>query len=461
MWTFNTNTTPFTGPKADAYFDRQETKLAFFGSPMDSTLHATARALIYPHLEGNNYQVFYNPIRQIIAPEDLGSNTLYILPFTNDEIEGKEKKLMELYTPENGWTFLNKVKTFFGNYPVFCFIKPDRRTSAVYMPRLTAQKLHGILRALPAFVPWFFPEKPSPIEMELLNSLTESSPDKYLSVLEKMAEPYEFEAGYLRNMLSGFAARSYEQELNRVRSRCADILRGINDYQNEISRLLKEKRDVDVRALGLEAAIENAKDDNELLDYFTDNPYISFEGVDEDTLTFVVNDHLMYYDEDFAEECIGRKASFLYNAGDVRIPYCPEVKEFYKRLFIDKSIKLRMAAVYMVTPGQRVDTMRGYQNYDDTYLPNTHINEHRCIGDYINAINGFLQRGDTIGAIEQCMASARSINLHESATNYRFIQSLYNTTRRCIEWSDGSLCTPKQAIKKIQDELAGGENNNE
>ena len=89
------------------------------------------------------------------------------------------------------------------------------------------------------------------------------------------------------------------------------------------------------------------------------------------------------------------------------------------------------------------------------FKPNPHIDEFECMGNYKRTINEALARRDYITALEQCVASAKSLNLHDSAVIGRFIsQFTHNggTSYKAIELPDGRVVSPNEAIKWIEDQ---------
>lgn len=68
-----------------------------------------------------------------------------------------------------------------------------------------------------------------------------------------------------------------------------------------------------------------------------------------------------------------------------------------------------------------------------------------------------MTRRDYITALEQCVASAKSLNLHDSAVIGRFMSHFANnggTSYKAIELPDGKIVSPKEAIKWIEEQEA-------
>lgn len=96
-------------------------------------------------------------------------------------------------------------------------------------------------------------------------------------------------------------------------------------------------------------------------------------------------------------------------------------------------------------------------------MGNPHINEYSCMGGYSKTINELLSRRDYIGAIEQCVASCKSLNWGDHTVMCAFMRTFFsdNSVARCIELPDGKVVNAKEAIKWLeeQDKAAGTEAN--
>ena len=130
-------------------------------------------------------------------------------------------------------------------------------------------------------------------------------------------------------------------------------------------------------------------------------------------------------------------------------------------IFIDQSLHIKFCAAYTISLGEGVRALRGYHYgiaYNDC-MPNPHTDRYECLGTYLGEINDCLGRNDTIGAIEQCIASCKSLNFGDSTVMEVFMSRLYNPDDeydydKCIELPDGRTVDIVQAIAwmKEQDE---------
>ena len=94
-------------------------------------------------------------------------------------------------------------------------------------------------------------------------------------------------------------------------------------------------------------------------------------------------------------------------------------------------------------------------------MPNTHIDRFSCMGSYQNTINRMLKENDYISAIEQCVASCKSLNFADSTVMSEFMCRMYglqghtNVNNRCLELPNGQIVTPKEAADWLREQECG------
>jgi hypothetical protein len=122
-------------------------------------------------------------------------------------------------------------------------------------------------------------------------------------------------------------------------------------------------------------------------------------------------------------------------------------------IFIDQSVKLRFCAKYSFRMGVGVEP-EAHSEYGpeyDGYMPNPHINDWSCMGNYKPIINEMIRDNNYIGALEQCIASCRSLNLHDSTVMCTFMENMYRSRTKCIELPNGEVVDSKAAIKYLKE----------
>lgn len=359
-----------------------------------------------------------------------------------------------------GWHRLNKVTDFFRKtFYVLCFINPEKKSVYLFTDRMDIRKMHYLQCSIFAFLPWYFdPEEGvSEIEMELINSLREKKSEKYEECIARIANQYDFRTQQIRNLLAGFETRYERRECDKVRKEIQSYINEINGLNERIGEYLKYKADKEIRLLGLEAKIEQADSgDSEIMEYFLCNNKLVLEEVTDSYMVFSCMDYLTYFDEDMAKQMIDNKRSYVYRPnGRMYNNFIKEddMKKLMYAIFIDQTLRMKLCAAYKFELDGNVNAIDGHRyGYEfRECTPNTHIDRYRCMGNYQMTINRLLQKHDYIGAIEQCIASCKSINFADSTVMCEFMQRLYGNSNdtvniRCIELPDGMVVTPKEAV---------------
>ena len=133
-----------------------------------------------------------------------------------------------------------------------------------------------------------------------------------------------------------------------------------------------------------------------------------------------------------------------------------KMKKLMTEIFVSEEprLRIRVCASYRfdlngsVAPNGHRGFWRGYGDY----LPNPHINDYNCMGNYTTTINRLLRNHDYIGALEQCVASCKSLNWGDSAVMTSFMRSMWGNgnNNRCIELPDGRIVKPNEAISWLE-----------
>lgn len=450
----------------------------------DCTFLATIRALVAPRLpEGESICLSfgrseYNAaiiaetpakrmVEMICGNMYLGNGQVYVHSFANrDEdsnvanIELLKTQFCEVY---EGWEFLDKISLFYQkSFRVICFINPTMKSVALFVDNLNLQKLHYLQAATLALFPWYFdPAKGvTETELALVQSFRERNSETYLNCIAEIAKQYDFEAGRIRHLLKDFETAYERRECERVRNDIAGADNNLRDLNKRIGDWLTKRNELCIRLLGLERRIEDGIE-SEIMEYFLCNRKLYLESVDRHYMYFAVRDYLSYFDEDAAQSYIDRENGYFYQ-------YCGSssgavTKEGMRKLltaiFIEQTLKIRFCAAYHFDLNGSVGAERHHEFGPefDGYKPNPHIQEYECMGNYTRVINEALAKRDYITALEQCVASAKSLNFHDSVVMDSFVRQFTRnggSSYKAIELTDGRVVTPKDAIKWIEEQEA-------
>lgn len=472
------NSTPMTSDAANDFFQH----INGDSYNRDVSFLSTLRALVSPRMKENegiylrfsqtNYsstEVSSIPTRRmvpaILNPTEFDDGMVFIHNFGSSSQEDNyaclELMKSSFESTFTGWHRLEKVTDFFRKtFYVLCFVNPDKRSVAVFTDNMDIRKMHYLQCGIFAFLPWYFDPNAgvSADEMALIKSLREKDAKAYEDCIAKIAEKYDFKTAKIKKLLGDFETRFERIECDKVRRTIADIDNNIESYNNYIADYLRQRREEEIRLLGLETKIASGGGDSEIMDYFLSNNKLSLEAVTNDTMTFVVKDYITYFDEDMAKTIIDKDESYVYRpSGRACNNYilAEDMKKLMLAIFIDQTLRIRVCACYEFRLGQSVRGISDYRYSSEfrEYTPNPHIDRYSCMGSYSGTINKMLKDNNYIGAIEQCVASCKSLNFADSTVMCEFMCRIYglnghtNKNMRCIELPDGTVVTPKEAIE--------------
>ena len=363
-----------------------------------------------------------------------------------------------------GWKELDKVSAFYRKvFNVACFVNFDTKSVNIFTCRMDTRKMHYLQCGILAFLPWYFkPEDGvTELEMELINSLREKTPDKYKEVLRKMAGAYDMRSTQIRKLLKGFETKYEQREITRSESEILRVNEEINNYNSYISDCLIKLRDLNAHLMGLQNKVAQASEESELMEYFLCNKNLTLISTDNDKIRFAVRQKLSIFDEEMAETMIENRNSILYRRSDVISSDDTEL--LLRAIFLDQSLSINFCAAYEFRIGGNINGIAGFCFGDEfsDCMPNTHIYAHACMGTYSQVINRLLKDNKYIEAIEQCAASCSSLNFSDAIVMREFIDYLISdsdSAYRCINLPDGRTVAVKEAVDYLNEKEGEKEN---
>jgi len=471
--------TPLSSEAANAYFENI-TGEQIFG---DTSFTATVRALVAPRMkEGERVQVSFtqsnydsrvikdHPPKNILsamigyspAMQEFSTGVIeihnlnHVNPENNIAIADMVKDNMA--STYDGWYRLPKVTDFFRKtFYCICFINPDKKNVMLFTDTLDIRKLHYLQCGIFAFMPWYFnPEDGvSEIEMALINSLREKTPENYLSCLNVIASQYDFRSGKIKKLLAGFETIFERKELEQAQRNLRDVIDELNDLNERFGNYLRQQRELNAKILGLEISIERGGGESEIMEYFLCNKKLVLESCTNRDLVFGCMDYLTYFDEEMAKTMIDNPRSYVYKPnGNTMERYMSkeDMKRLMYALFIDQTLRMKMCAAYSFRIDGNVSALSGhYYSYEySDCTPNTHIDRFSCMGNHQRVINELLRERNYIGALEQSISSCKSLNFGDSPVMNEFMYRLYGARDginvKCIELPTGEVVKPKEAV---------------
>lgn len=445
---------------------------------LDQSFVATLRALLAERIPkdehiklklGTIYRRVRNP-KEFISYSDinyLSDGDIYILNVSSSKEVADEVFNLAKTAAPNGWKPIDIIEAFFiKSFRICCLTNSDHRRVCLVVENLSYKIWHYLQCSIPAFLPWYFnPEDGvSELEMKLIKSLKENTPDEYLSVILKIAEKYDFEKVRIKRLLGDFESKIVKKELDFESRQISALNQRIREYNDAIASNLRECENHRIKLLGLEQKLAETGEESEIMDYFLNNHNVDLLTVEDDGIKFVSKGYITYFDEEIAKNVINRSTSYVYrpnkmNGAEYIAP--DDLNHLMTAIFVDQTLKLKVFAVYKLDiENQEIRPVSYSRHYYDDRMPNIHVERYGCIGSYITSMNEAMANHNYIGAIEQCGASARSLNFADSTVMSEFMRTLYGCTEynnNCIELPDGSVVDPKGAIEWLKNQEASDE----
>lgn len=453
-------TTEFTNTEVNSLF--RVTGCPIFS---DFTMLATLRAVVNHRLgEDDSLGMSYaeidcscedmNKIESDACVDFTQSYKLYILNLSEGRVPEKYKKLFE----EAGWERIEKMTAFFEKaLDVQCFKNDALKSTVLFTARLSVVTMHFIQMAIPAFLPWYFgtERRLNDEERALLHSCGERNSKKYLECLHALAEEYDFYSARLVQ-LDGFETLALKQEYKNLTDEVKSAMERVEYLTRELGEAIENKDRTERQAWGVLSAIDKTGEHSEFKEYFLKNRNrFKLVRMDADgrTLEFECMGYADNFDDDFAKKIIANKHSELYTRRGSRPRVSSKrMARLFEAIFVTREVRLKLCGVYIAQIARKIcETRSGYE-YDEScigYMPNPHLNHHRCLGGYGKIFAQFLQQANYVGFMEQAMASCESINLNEPPTFGPFMEDMYNTEIKCIEFPDGRCMAPYEAANEL------------
>lgn len=472
--------TPLLSSGADPLFDKIKVEQA-----IDWSFAATLRALLYPRLNDNDsFSMSYcetsigGDYIHTNAEQGTFDNYLTRGRFYASNVLNTERHRLIIFNyvgmPDTGgrwaafirekfmdvfpgYSYVDKINQFYHKtFTVHCFINPELETTAVFVFGADVCRMHLLQCSIPIMMPWFFSGEGRALtakEIELIQTLRQKNgADAYNTWMDEYTKQFDFRAAFIRRELAGFEHIYERKRLIDVTGRIESIMRSIEDLNSRLRDCLTEKREYSIELAGLNDKLAQNSDDNALMRYFLRNERLVLHSVREGTFIFGVKDYLKIFDENMTRRFIECNGGIIerVHPRNANIS-AADMRTLLSAIFIEQTIKIRMCARYKFSlVGELAGLKDGYDCYEyKGYMPNPHIHYYACLGDYNASISERLQNGLYVGALEQCIASARSVNFADPAGE-RFIADMYNCNIACCELPDGTVTTTRGAIQYLK-----------
>lgn len=480
MFSRNLGTTPtLCGGAANLYFADKITGEHFRD---DYSFVATLRALLLNRIGDGSIRFLCNrstySAEQLSRMENIDDmfGTFYINSTTNDTIrmislEQNEAAniVFEKFDAENGfvankpgYTEQKDLAAFAGKIMNARFyINEAERTTIVIVEKLDLRRYHYLQAIIPRLVPWFFKDKNfSDEERNLMKSLLDRRCENYQEIIEVFASKIDLRSISVKMVLGDFEKRARKDVLDTMMRQLEDIHARITENLAEYSRYITQLDDANLRVAGAQAAIDEAGESSELMDYFIVNKSLHPLNTRGKRLRFMAKGFLEFFDPEMYASMSKKESSHIFSGYTVEnecFKDWKDRKKFLDAVFSDEPVlKIKVCGYYDISVSGDVETQSGFsipRELEDC-MPNPHLYHYACLGDHSRYIRDFLLNGDIIGAIEQCVTSARSINVGESITMQRFLGNLFDKSEKVIVLPDGSSVAPADALRWLNENEA-------
>lgn len=370
-----------------------------------------------------------------------------ILAQTSNKDKWTEKKDLQVFTD----SFIRTARFF---------VNDETKHFAVFANQESIRMYHLLTLLIPRYAPHLFKDSPrtTPEETEFLKAFTVSNGsvnriNTYIA--EYFAKP-EYEETMIRSFVKTIRECMRDDIIRSQRMCVQTAQNSVNAAAKTYMDWCRKLSEENIRLNGLIAGT-TAINEGELSDYLLSNRNVEIIGVDRGILKAVCKGYLTQVDADTYDEYIRNESSFL-NERVYGSLECFADKENRKllldALFSQKAkYKVRVCGYYKLSANS-VNTEEHFYfgpKYDN-YIPNPHLDNFACLGNYLPLINDKMREFDIVGALDLCMASVSSMNICESVTVQRFLSTLFNTPKKCIITDEGKAVTPKEALELLKKE---------
>ncbi|MDL2234134.1 hypothetical protein LJC63_11240 [Ruminococcaceae bacterium OttesenSCG-928-L11] len=340
----------------------------------------------------------------------------------------------------------------------------NERSAIIFLDHLDIRRFHALQMMIPRYLPTLFESSPlSDEETALLKSLGSRASGEYERLIEQFARRLDMRGEMIRTRLRGFE-KSFERErAHQIEEVIARFERDYKSMLEDLRRTANAIQDQQIILAGLRCRMDGEEQgESELMEYFLCNKSLSIIRVAGTELEFVAHGYADVFDEDAFDAYARNHGSALYRSLRSDISK-DSMERLYRAIFESGIYKLRVCAAYRADMRNSLTPIREYNFPPESrdYLPNPHIQRYGCIGGYATRFAEYMYNRDYVGAIDQAAVSARNLNFHDSTVMETLAHTLSHTAIRCIEDTTGTLMTPRQAIKKLEEEVAACPNQSE
>lgn len=460
MFTTLIKQTEFSNPEINEIYSQIQAE-PFRG---DVTFESSLRALLYKRLSENDRvtlgrrklsEVSAGVMDSIIQNIEIGEIAILDCGYNTTLYEVSISLLNERYTQ---FKPVNKISAFYSkSFKVSCFINEERHSVVLVVERIDISIWHYLQCSIVAFLPWFFqPDDDkkgvTEDELSLILSLRLKTSTKYLEYINKIAMDSDILKDVyvkrVKNLLSGFEheilSSNKDKLLKEITYNNDEILR----YNKTIADVISTNNQLNEQLLGIKMKL-NSHEESEIMEYFLHNENLFLENAADSAIRFIVDGYCEYFDEDMAVSIIDNSTADIYYTADRFGVSIADTRLLLESIFVKQKIHLKFCAAYFLDIRGGVAGIQdcAFPSRYNKCMPNPHIDDYGCLGQYNMVINECLAANDYIGAIAQCVASCKSLNFGDVAVMGKFGEKLFADKCQCLELPDGEMVSALEAIE--------------
>ena len=360
--------------------------------------------------------------------------------------------------PEMAHEFMDVREFFAQKMACRAMINEQTRSALIVVLSSNMKKHHLAQCIMPKLMPWYFTGVSlSALQRRLLSSLTERYQDTYERTLNAIADTDWYRQRSNSAAMSAFKRRGLQRKKDNVEKRIRDHQSRIDILNQDLIAELRSINDMNLQLNGVLLAIESEDSGNDdLTDFLTANPDVEIMSIDGDYMQILVKSYLDVYDPD-AYASMSRNPNSWYwsDSSATTGPFISRQarKQVLDAIFSDNpTFKIRSFGIYKMNCNTSEVGGSGGRYSDvvpvDRYA-NPHLYYASCLGSYRSTISRAMTNGDIVGAISQCIASAHSVNVTESATFRHLCRDIFVNDQPILEGPEGRLFTTLQAYEYL------------
>lgn len=370
-----------------------------------------------------------------------------------DGIDGNGHEVKELHDVEG---YLQST----GSLRSAAFHIADYHSTILIVPNLAYGRLHRILSVLPSLMPTFFADSPlTDWEKDLLKSLTEDTPTRFLKLVQEFEDEGGYQSKYLKSQLENFGQEKLDRKKRRLQNEIDSYDHDIRSMEQRLSEIFERREELCMQLLGFETA--EVCDTSELLSYMESNKNVKVLFIENGTLNVEIKTPLSNYDPDLYEKYKDNRHSVLYKEDVYRGLLLEDGRLLMDAIFDTQEVECLMRGAFQLDfDHMRVSILdRGYYTgFTTEAVDNPHLTDYRCLGNNAQVMYDFVRKQDYVMTLATCVSIVGNLNFGEPHNVENYMRHLFlgSRNKNCIYIkAKDKFVRPLEAIAYLKAKKAG------